>query len=415
MRLSIRISLCVGILATSVVSGVVSAETGAISRLVFITDTRVVAVGELSEALSVQTQNSAGEPEKVEETADISFQSSSPTGQFLGASGSPVSTVMSKGTANRTFYYRDQTEGVHTLSVRVTTRSGTYSWEATQIVYVGNSSGGNDSLPPSSSSVLKQEVLSHDAQVELSGSLKISSIDIGRERSVTPHVPLSFTASGAPSRGHFVWSFGDGFSKRGRTVYHTYMSPGTYVVILNAYGQNFDEIARTTVTVTEAQVKIVSDSSGLFMENSGSKELNVGGWQVSSSALSYLFPRDTIILPGSRIFLTPLLGQTVDPGATLTVRYPNGAIALLYSPRIVRTLSQASPVSDPIPPRSSTQQPVTSAAAASPSFPISTNTLSLPTSTEVIVVTKERTSWWGRLWGRLFSRTPPSRAIMEEY
>ncbi len=113
------------------------AETANIDDLVFVTPERTVEAGQLSEIMSVQTQNSAGTGENIGSTADVEFSSDSDTGEFLNDQGNPVSLVMAKNSAKRNFYYRDSDEGEHEITVTVTIRDTGESWSASQDITVG--------------------------------------------------------------------------------------------------------------------------------------------------------------------------------------------------------------------------------------------------------------------------------------
>ena len=103
----------------------------------FITEPQTINPGEFSGSLTIQSQDASGEKVNTAETIDLEFLSASPTGEFLNSSGNPVSAVMSKGTANRTFYYRDSASGVFTLNIKATGRESGQSWTATQNITVG--------------------------------------------------------------------------------------------------------------------------------------------------------------------------------------------------------------------------------------------------------------------------------------
>ena len=117
----------------------------------FVTEPQTIRPRELSSALSIQAQDAAGGAATTTETTDLEFSSSSGTGEFLNASGDPVRTVMNRGTANRTFYYRDSAPGTHTLKVKAIARATPpKSWEAVQeiIVSSGESASGPTPSPP---------------------------------------------------------------------------------------------------------------------------------------------------------------------------------------------------------------------------------------------------------------------------
>ena len=134
----------VTILCYFIFTGTLYAE---VSQFVFTNEVRTVAPSVVSESLTVQSQNSSDIQESVPETTDLVFQSSSGSGQFLNASGNPVSTTMSKNTANRTFYYRDSAIGTHTLTVIATGRESGKVIRATQNITIGTNT--NPSTDPS--------------------------------------------------------------------------------------------------------------------------------------------------------------------------------------------------------------------------------------------------------------------------
>lgn len=113
------------------------AAAAAVEKLEFVTPAQTVAPGSVSEKITVQTQNAAGASETIGKTADVTFVSSSPTGEFLNESGDPVKTTWNSNWANRSFYYRDSSAGSSTLTVTVTMRDGGPSWTTNQIITIG--------------------------------------------------------------------------------------------------------------------------------------------------------------------------------------------------------------------------------------------------------------------------------------
>ena len=97
-----------------------STASAQVSQFVFITEPQTVSIGVSSETITIQSQNSQGVSENITETHDLVFTSISPTGQFFNTSGNPVSTTMSKNTANKNFLYQDSTVGTYTLTITAT-------------------------------------------------------------------------------------------------------------------------------------------------------------------------------------------------------------------------------------------------------------------------------------------------------
>jgi hypothetical protein len=123
--------------------------SAAVSQIVFTTDSQTVAPGNTSEAITIQTQDESGTKFSTPETIDLTFQSSSDTGEFLSSSGKVMSkATMNKNTANRTFYYRDSTDGSYEITVNATQRESGGSWSASQTINISSSVPSNPEPPP---------------------------------------------------------------------------------------------------------------------------------------------------------------------------------------------------------------------------------------------------------------------------
>ena len=131
----------------------------ATSQFVFTTDPQTILPGEISGDLTIQSQDASGSKANTTETIDLEFSSTSLVGEFLNSSGGPVSMVMAKNTANRTFYYRDSTSGTYTLAVKAVGRESGQSWRVIQQIVVGNTEEANqqESQNQQSSSSLSQQ------------------------------------------------------------------------------------------------------------------------------------------------------------------------------------------------------------------------------------------------------------------
>ena len=241
------------------------AVTANITQLVFTTDSQTVAPNTLSKVITVQTQNSSGSQEQVDETNDVNFTSTSATGQFLNSSGAAVSKTMSKNTASRSFYYDDSAQGSFTLTVTITGRTSLKSFTASQSITISSDGGslatstatttdeGGDNQSSATTTPADDTDNSADNSSDGTGgnyanyysSPIVTSqaepefeASAGRDRLTSVGSPISFKAkilksSGiSDTSGNYAWSFGDGCDAMGQETVHSYAYPGIYVVTL---------------------------------------------------------------------------------------------------------------------------------------------------------------------------------------
>ena len=302
------------ILCYFIFTGTLYAE---VSQFVFTNEVRTIAPSVISESLTVQSQNSAGMQESVIETTDLVFQSSSGSGQFLNASGNPVSTTMSKNTANRTFYYRDPTVGTHTLTVTATGRESGKVMRATQGVTIGTNPNSSTNSPASTASTTQStsptsstSLSAHSSPSPAFDSKPVVNFEVsaGRNRFSSVGSEVVFKAepiklSGVPENYiQYTWVFGDGTTANGQTVSHRYAFSGEYVVVLNAVYSDRTAVSRTDVVVIDPTFDIEYVSSGgVRLVNKSAGEVNVGEWVIEGGAHRLDIPRDTIIKNGKAV------------------------------------------------------------------------------------------------------------------
>lgn len=279
-----------------------------VSDIVFTTSPQTVRPNVLSEPITIQAQDGQGNPYQTPETIDLEFISSSPTGEFLGSTGNSVTKYMSTNTANRTFYYRDSTEGSFTLTVNATGRESGKEWkESQQIVVSGsgsvlqNSSETRTSVStpaPKASNLSASSVSSANNQFEVAIS--------GGDRLSVIGSPISFQAivkkSGSKDgRVLFNWSYGDGEVGSGNMPSHTYKYAGDYVVVLNAREGNNYSVSRIKVKVLESDLEMKIGDGFIEITNNSNNEVNLFNWKLVSEGRGFIFQPDTIILPQSTI------------------------------------------------------------------------------------------------------------------
>lgn len=332
--------LLLGLLVFSATGTMVLAATENITQVNFVTEPQTILPNTISDTLTIQTQNSIGGAEPLGETADVFLESTSGTGEFSSSKTNWLpdnELTMNNGWANRSFYYRDATEGSYTLTATIKTRIGGQSWTTTQTMVVsvsGGSGGDGGSGEGDDGDDNGGDESGHSGQSELSDVPEATKLAVGagRSRLTTIGSPVIFkaiTSSGDDQGVVFTWSFGDGGSVNGEQAEHTYQFPGTYVVVVNAYRGEERAVARTTVRVIDPQIAITAIDptyrSYIELSNPSADEVNLMSWRLYAGEQYFVFPTDTILPPNSKIkYPLSTMYLPVEQNAALTLRYPNG-------------------------------------------------------------------------------------------
>ncbi|MDO8510355.1 MAG: lamin tail domain-containing protein [bacterium] len=131
-----------------------------------------------------------------------------------------------------------------------------------------------------------------------------------------------------------IWNFGDGASKEGKNVLHSFSYPGDYIVVLDAASGELAGTARLRLKVVTPDIALSAISQGpdgfIELVNRSSYELDLSSWRLSNSELFFSFPKNTII-PGHQTikFATKTIGfSTLN--AKVALLYPNGTVATEY-------------------------------------------------------------------------------------
>lgn len=328
------------------------ASTVNVNGLVFTTEPQTIKPNEISKDITVQTQNSSGTAEKVDETNDTTFMSSSPTGQFLNSSGNPVSTTMSKNTSSRTFYYKDSSEGTFTISISIKGRDTGTTFSKTQQIIVSSNAqspnpdtGNSTSTQTNATSSATTTSTSNTQASNYSGSYIYSyssgtplshfsenDFDLmayaGRDRVAFVNSPVEFDAQiktinslGTPN---YLWSFGDGSSSSNKTTEHYYIYPGVYNVILNVSTGFSDAVSAAKIEILDPNISVSflknSEDSFLQIINNSDREINLAGYRIFYGGKNLVISPDTILSANSSIKI-PIQASNQEK---ILVTYPNG-------------------------------------------------------------------------------------------
>jgi PKD domain len=342
------------------VANPVLASVANITQVAFTTPARSVAVSAVSESLTVQTQNSAGTSEQLDETADITLSSSSATGDFSSSATTwaPDTTLtMSKNSSNRTFYYKDTVDGTYTITATLLTRTTLRTWTTTQTIVVGTggSGGGNAESPiittatsttatSTIASSISASTSAHSGGSSIAKDPEPKEFEIfgGRDRLTVVGAPVVFQAKVAliknvsnPTR--YLWSFGDGSVHDGIKTEHTYLFPGEYVVVLNAEAFEGNAVWRGVVKVVAPEL-LVDASTAEYIEiwNRSGFEINLNNWVVKNGQESFTFPIDTIIPARKKVaFPYQITKVTSGPNVSVNLHNPSAKIVAHWQAPVV--------------------------------------------------------------------------------
>lgn len=324
-------------------SAAVSADT-LIARFVFVTEPQTIQQGKSSGGLTIQAQDDQGNSRNTDETIDLAFSSTSPTGEFLSAAGEPAKTVMNKGTANRTFYYRDASSGRHTLAVRATGRVSGKSWTTSQYIIVGADSVSSEAGKSSSSSVsLAASSTSDSFRAPVTPRPPVPAIEAyaGDDRTVPVGVETEFVGNAVGlmrepiANARFWWNFGDGETREGKSVGHVFRALGAYIVVLSVSSGDYAATDYARVSVVPNQIAIADVVAGgeghVRLENGSETPVDIGGWILEDDrARQFTVPVRTVI--GARAAAAFANRITMlAPETRVVLRSPDGALAVSWS------------------------------------------------------------------------------------
>lgn len=167
------------------------------------------------------------------------------------------------------------------------------------------------------------------------------TVSAGGDRVVMMRASQFFEATVRDSHGsemehaRVLWNFGNGAVVEGEKVFYQYNHPGTYVVSVKASSPDERLTARTrfTVKAEAGHVEIAAVMpSGVRIANRGVREVNLSHWSLRSGEESFLFPEDTILLPGAAVtFHNNVTGFSAPDARSLALAYPNGMAAAVPS------------------------------------------------------------------------------------
>lgn len=289
----------------------------------------------LSGQMTVQSQDDSG-PIKTTEKINLTFKSSSQTGQFFSATGKTVPKSISSGDYNSNFSYQDSTEGTFTITVNALGVTTGKEWIASQQITISSDPSLQNSTADSSGEVLGDSTGSSSSSASSSGGSSTNNVSspsaqlevlAGSDRTTSPGSPIWFQATvkknTTGATPELDWSFGDGNVGIGSLVSHTYKYPGDYAVVLNPRAGDIFSVSRLKVKVVESDISIKDQGEYLEISNNSNTEINLFNWKIENNGKGFIFQPNTIILPKSSIKLEKSLLNMKGLGNSLGTALKN--------------------------------------------------------------------------------------------
>lgn len=307
---------------------------GEVSQFVFTANSQNIKPNEISEILSVQSQDSNGNSVKLSQTGCLHLSSASDTGEFSSSNTNwkPVNELtMNKNTANRNFYYKDSAVGNHVLTVEAALVSCSgweeKQWEVKQNINVSESTSLDFIGAGAADNETTGIILPIEPQISANAGqdkIGIAGADIvfsGKALGIKKE-PLE--------RARYLWNFGDGSTAEGQNVRHFYKYPGEYIAVLDVSSGEYSSADYMNVKIIANEIKIIEAGKDIVkISNDSSVNLDISGWFLRAGNKMFKFPPSTLIKANSVLPVSSSVSgfDFVNYGSEIEFLYPNGSLA----------------------------------------------------------------------------------------
>jgi len=353
----------------------VALASGDVSQFVFTTNYQTIKPNEISEIISIQSQDASGVSADILQTACLELATNSGAGEFSSSNTNwnPVKILtMSKNSANRNFYYKDSTAGNYELSVKVSLRpegklacaswpkeEWDIKWNAKQNVIVSSGFSSSSSQESQSSSASSSSSSSSDGAVIASGSIAYNykneqiSAKAGEDKTAVAgaDVVLKGNALGFKKEplenARYLWNLGDGSYKEGKNIRHIYKYPGNYIAVLNVSSGDISASDRINIKVIPNELRIIETKSEFIkLKNKSGVILDVSGWFLRANGAVFKFPDYSLVAANAELIISSDISgiKFADNNFPAELLYPNGSLSFSYLPA---SFSSSSSISKP--------------------------------------------------------------------
>lgn len=192
------------------------------------------------------------------------------------------------------------------------------------------------------------DVVVADSDIDTKVTQVIIKADAGKDRILLAGVTYTFKGLARNEKGaeltspKFTWNFGDGLTDSGKSVRHTFESPGNYVGTLTAYSGRTESQDTFEIRVLEPKLVISSDTAAqkVFIDNQTNYSIDISGFIINTVQDEFVFPEGSVIKKKTKIALSgALLKLDLDSGQDIIFLSPN-RVALSSYNQLVNDLEQ---------------------------------------------------------------------------
>ena len=335
--------------------------SGDVSQFIFTTNPQTIKLNEISEIISIQAQDANGVSADILQTACLELSTNSSTGEFSSSNTnwSPVKILtMSKGSANRNFYYKDSIGGNYELSVKISLRpegkpacaawpkeEWDIKWNAKQNIIVSSNFSNSSSQESQSYSVdnSSSSVSENIASGSVAYNYKNEQISAraGEDKTAVAgaDVVLEGNALGFKKEpllnARYLWTLGDGSYKEGKNIRHVYKYPGNYIAVLNVSSGDISASDRINIKVIQNELQIIDAKDEFIkLKNKSGIILDVSGWFLKAGGAIFKFPDYSLVAANSELIISSDISKLkfADSNFSAELLYPNSSAAFSYPP-----------------------------------------------------------------------------------
>ena len=183
------------------------------------------------------------------------------------------------------------------------------------------------------------------------------------------------------TNARLIWNFGDGTTKEGRSVAHTFIQPGEYIIFLEISSGEYSATDRLTIKVVAPNFSLLFAPDYLEIQNHDSHEIDLYGLELRNGSGGFgverfAFVPHTLISAHASLRLA-FWNLVFSAQALLTLYYLNGSV--------IATSSTAQVVVVPVTTKSTPKKVVAKVAAKAPVKTVKKITQTASTASAVIL------------------------------